>query len=175
MLSKQQLKSQEYLIPCFYCHIDVIVEMKAEAIKHWEGEVVCEACHGPRGEHVDVEDNSVKPDSIWTDSNVHMLCRDCHADVFESYNKSEHAKLLFGKDKKEKGVEVPSCISCHGAHGFKSETMIKEICLECHTPLPKTCIMETSKKYSHEIPMTCKSCHNSHALDLLQQNKKEGR
>ena len=73
--SMPQVKAQDYNNPCFFCHMNIIVEMKVKASKHWEASVDCEACHGPSGEHVDVEDNSIKPDSVWTNEDVHNLCR----------------------------------------------------------------------------------------------------
>jgi hypothetical protein len=160
-----QAPVQDYNNPCFFCHMNIIVEMKAKASKHWEASVDCEACHGPSGEHVDVEDNSIKPDSVWTNEDVHHLCRNCHDDIFESYKKSVHARHLLCEKKKDSCPKTPGCMSCHGAHGQKVMAEIKKLCLECHTPLPKTCNAEPPKEKSAENSLACKHCHNSHSLE----------
>lgn len=161
-------KSQDYKNPCFFCHMNVIIEMKAEAIKHWEAGVDCEACHGASMLHMDVEDNSIKPDSVWTDKNVHLLCKHCHDLSCVDYNKSLHAKWLFNPEKEET-KKAPSCITCHGYHGLKTNEVIREACLGCHPILPKTCELDSLKKGSQEKLMTCKSCHVIHSLDLQKK------
>jgi len=148
--------------------MNVIVEMKAEATKHWEAGVDCETCHGASGEHIDVEDNTIKPDSVWTDKNVHLLCKQCHDAAFLAYQKSTHAKWLLGP-KKEEIKKAPTCVTCHGAHELKTDKMIKEACLDCHTSLPKTCEIDSLKKAKQESMITCKSCHVIHSLEPVKK------
>jgi hypothetical protein len=167
VLFSLRAKAQDHNNPCFFCHMNVIVEMKAEATKHWEAGVDCETCHGASGEHIDVEDNSIKPDSIWTDNDVHILCKQCHDTSFLDYQKSTHAKWLIGSNEETK--KAPSCVTCHGAHGLKADKRIKEVCLECHTPLPKACEIDSLKKDPQESLMTCKNCHNTHSLEPVKQ------
>ncbi|HEX9973330.1 MAG TPA: cytochrome c3 family protein [bacterium] len=163
-----QANAQDNNNPCFFCHMNVIVEMKAEATKHYEAGINCETCHGASGEHIDVEDNSIKPDSVWTDKNVHLLCKQCHDASLLYYKKSVHAILLVGSNN-EKTKKAPSCVTCHGAHGLKADKKIKEVCLECHTPLPNSCEIDSLKKCLQESLMTCKNCHNIHSLELVKK------
>jgi hypothetical protein len=168
VLFSLRVKAQDYNNPCFFCHMNVIVEMKAEAVKHWEAGIDCETCHGASGEHIDVEDNSIKPDSVWFDKNVHLLCKQCHDASLLDYKKSVHAILLIGSNN-EKTKKAPSCITCHGAHGLKTDKKIKEVCIECHTSLPKACEIDSLKEDPQESLMICKSCHNIHSLEYVKK------
>lgn len=168
-LSTPVLKAQDYLNPCFYCHMDVLVEMKAKAPKHWQAGVDCEACHGPSEEHVDVEDNSILPNMVWTKKDVHNLCSRCHNSKFLSFEKSAHTKWL-NTEEKDTLKTVINCANCHGYHGLKKGKEIQNMCLKCHTVLPETCLIDTSKKAFSISPMTCKKCHDSHSLKLLKSS-----
>lgn len=161
-------KAQDYLNPCFYCHMDVLVEMKAKAHKHWNAGVNCEACHGSSMEHVDVEDNSILPDSVWTDRNVHNLCNNCHSGHFQAFRKSAHAKWLDSKSK-EKSKTIISCATCHGYHGFKDKNEIENDCLKCHKVLPKACVIDSTNKVPQTSTMNCKKCHNTHSLEIFKK------
>ncbi len=147
-------------ISCFFCHMEIIAEMKSLAVKHWEADTKCEACHGVSMEHLDVEDNSVKPDKVWTNATVHLLCKECHQDSFTSFVASSHAKLAV--EAKHDAAKAPNCSACHGYHGLKTEAEIKEKCLSCHHALPAACT--SGPGAAKEQAFTCKQCHDSHSL-----------
>jgi hypothetical protein len=168
-LSGTHAEAQDYNNPCYYCHMNVLIEMKKKASTHWENSTDCEACHGSSGEHVDVEDNTIKPDSIWTDKDVHNLCNNCHDDIFEHYAKSKHAKLFFA-DNETRVKKTPSCMTCHGAHGQKVSSEIETTCIVCHAPLPPICIVESPKEKSSENSFSCKRCHMIHSLARIPES-----
>lgn len=157
-------QEQDSSISCFYCHMNVIVETKAKAPKHWRSEVRCQACHGTSMEHIDAEDNSIKPEKLWNDSNVHELCRGCHSSPFVAYRESRHAQHLLSQEAAPARTGRPSCSSCHGFHGLRSEPEIMATCRRCHQQLPKRC--ESSGDAARNSGMNCKSCHNPHSLAL---------
>ena len=147
-------------ISCFFCHMEIIAEMKSHAVKHWEADTKCEACHGRSMEHLDVEDNSIKPDKVWNDATVHGLCKECHEHSFKSYVSSSHARLAMGP--KSGAPKAPNCSSCHGYHGLTSEIQIKDKCVSCHPALPAACASRPGAPDAQSLP--CKECHNSHSL-----------
>lgn len=153
-------------ISCFFCHMEIIAEMKAQAIKHWEAGTKCQACHGVSMEHLDVEDNSVKPTRIWNNATVHNLCRECHQHSFSTYLSSSHAKQAL--KAKPDAAKAPNCSSCHGYHGLKSEMEIMRKCRSCHESLPTACKGEPST--AKEVALPCKACHNSHSLLAIKKN-----
>jgi len=157
-------QEQDSSISCFYCHMNVIVETKAKAPKHWRSEVRCQACHGTSMEHIDAEDNSIKPEKLWSDSNVHELCRGCHGSPSAAYRESRHALRLLPQEAAPAQAKGPSCSSCHGFHGLRSEPEIMATCRRCHPKLPKRC--ETAGDEARSSGMNCKSCHNPHSLAL---------
>ncbi|MFB3905059.1 MAG: multiheme c-type cytochrome [Acidobacteriota bacterium] len=147
-------------ISCFFCHMEIIAEMRSHAVKHWEADTRCEACHGQSMEHLDVEDNSIKPDKIWNEATVHGLCRECHQPAFNSYVSSLHARLAM--NWKPDAVRAPNCSSCHGYHGLKPAPEIQEKCLSCHPGLPASCASRPGATNEQAFP--CKQCHDSHSL-----------
>lgn len=160
-----QSQDEALSISCFFCHMEIIAEMKAHAVKHWEAETKCEACHGVSMEHLDVEDNSVKPDKVWTDATVHQLCGECHQGPSEAYLASSHSKLAL--QGRPGAAKAPSCSNCHGYHGLKSQAELKQTCLSCHLTLPAAC---TSKSTAEEQNFPCKGCHDSHSLRTVNKN-----
>ncbi len=140
--------------------MEIIAEMKAHAVKHWEADTKCEACHGKSMQHLDVEDNSIKPDKVWNNTTVHRLCGECHEHSSKSYVCSSHAR--FAMEAKPGAAQAPNCSSCHGYHSLKSEVEIKEKCLSCHPTLPAACASRPGTTV--EQAFSCKECHNSHSL-----------
>ena len=153
-------------ISCFFCHMEIIAEMKAHAVKHWTADTKCEACHGTSIRHLDVEDNSIKPDKVWNNATVHGLCKECHQHSFSEYLSSSHARLAMMT--KQGMTKAPGCSSCHGYHGLKSEAEIKEKCLTCHPTLPAACSSQSGAAKEQAFP--CKKCHNSHSLLPVKKN-----
>jgi hypothetical protein len=108
---------------------------------------------------MDVEDNSVKPDRIFTHLDVHRLCKECHQESTVAYEKSAHAKLLFSGNT---AANAPSCLTCHGSHRLMKSEEIEASCVKCHTPLPKTCTSEPSQD-DHTSALSCQRCHTKHS------------
>ena len=153
-------------LSCFFCHMDVIAEMKAHAVKHWDADTQCATCHGKSVGHVDVEDNSIKPDKVWNNATVHGLCKECHQGAFARYGSSSHARLAMGAQPNT--AKAPSCSSCHGYHAFKSEVEMKKQCLSCHPTLPGACTSRPGSAKEQAFP--CKECHDSHSLLPVRRN-----
>lgn len=160
-----QLKTQDYLISCYYCHMDIIVEMKSKATLHWDSGVNCEACHGESEEHVDVEDNSIRPTMVWSDSNVQMLCKDCHKNSFREFQGSKHAGCCYS-DEQSSTEKIISCMTCHGAHGFKQVQEIEKLCIYCHSPLPEPCSLNPQLQKTSRETLSCHNCHQKHSLEM---------
>lgn len=161
-----QSQDEAINISCFFCHMEIIAEMKAHAVKHWEADTKCEACHGVSMEHLDVEDNSIKPDKVWNNATVHLLCKECHQDSFAGFVSSSHAKLA--TDAKPGAAKAPNCSGCHGYHGLKSEAEVKGKCLSCHQTLPAACGSQSDAAKGQAF--TCKQCHDSHSLVSVKKN-----
>jgi hypothetical protein len=162
-----QLKTQDYLISCYYCHMDIIVEMKSKSTLHWDSEVNCEACHGESVEHIDVEDNSIKPDFIWSDSTVQMLCKDCHENSFREVQESKHVSWYYS-DEKNNIEKIISCVTCHGAHGFKTIQEIEISCRNCHRSLPSSCSQDQDMQKTQDETFSCRICHDFHSLAIKE-------
>lgn len=160
-----QLKTQDYLISCYYCHMDIIVEMKSKATLHWDSGVNCEACHGESEEHIDVEDNSIRPTMVWYDSTVQILCKDCHENSFREFQGSKHAGYYYS-DEQSSTEKIISCLTCHGAHGFKQVQEIEKLCIDCHSPLPEPCSLNPQIQKSSQETLSCDNCHQSHFLEM---------
>jgi len=158
--------AQNYDNPCFFCHMNVLVEMKSAATLHWENEVQCSACHGESVKHIDVEDNSIKPDSIWTLFNVHQLCANCHSECCLLYTNSPHAVFLEDSINTN-ALDFPSCVTCHGSHTLKESSEIERECLECHNSLPEVCQTRKEKSEETQDIVSCTTCHSPHKVEIL--------
>lgn len=159
-------QSQDFNNPCFYCHMNIIVEMKSAAPQHWSSDVQCSACHGTSGEHVDAEDNSAKPDSVWTDMNVHNLCGSCHDEILDIYEQSGHAKFALGTV--ERDTIGATCVTCHGAHGLAAKTAIDTVCTRCHAALAQSCQPNQQHDAACAAQKACSVCHNAHSATLTE-------
>ncbi len=160
--------AQDYNNPCFYCHMNVLVTMKFDAAIHWEAEIQCVACHGASNEHIDEEDNSIKPDSVWNSLNVHQLCDNCHQEESTLYLKGSHSGYL--RDQASAGNdEFPDCTVCHGAHIVRKKNEIETTCLSCHTEPPETCNTQNLINETQNNFITCVACHSPHQLNLVSK------
>jgi hypothetical protein len=152
---------------CYFCHMDALLEIKAEAAKHWDAGVDCDACHGPSVEHVMVEDNSVLPEMVWNDGDMHGLCGNCHEDSLQAYKKSKHGRQLAGGGLEAADAKKPpSCATCHGYHGFKTEAAMQKECLVCHGSLPEVCRAAVAQ--AAEGQLACGGCHDAHTLSAVR-------
>lgn len=153
-------------VPCLYCHMPVVAEVKLNASRHWEAGIRCETCHGPSTDHIDVEDNSVPPDRVWDVRTAHKLCGKCHQASFESYRIRPHASLIMALEPDSAAPPAPNCSTCHGFHGLKSEPAIKKVCVGCHTQLPAAC--SSPRLDVSPDSFYCKECHESHSLHRVK-------
>jgi hypothetical protein len=155
-------QEQDFNISCFYCHMNVIVEMKVKAPKHWNAGVKCEACHGASMEHIDVEDNSVKPDKVWNNGNVNELCSGCHDAAFAVYRESAHARSFLSAAQNASRGAV--CSSCHGYHGFILGQEMVKTCKACHSRMPEGTKGRVRSTDSSGSQRNCIACHSHHSL-----------
>ncbi len=139
-----------------------------------QGQLQCEACHGPGGDHSGRvrrgQERSAMLSFLEADptpvEDQNRLCLSCHeADTGVAWHGGSHD-----------AGEV-SCASCHTVHTPKdpmSHPLTQnETCFSCHAE-QRT---ESRKPFSHPLhegTMDCASCHNAHggtaAGDLVESN-----
>ncbi len=110
-------------------------------------------------------------------------CKACHEDLYKSFVKTAHFKLITGKFKPAE----TGCEACHGpgeehinGGGDKSKirrfsemkpTAIAEACLSCHRRQPEQGNFLRSEHATNDV--TCTSCHDPHhakvTVKLLRQ------
>jgi DmsE family decaheme c-type cytochrome len=126
------------------------------------GQLQCEACHGPGGEHAPRvrrgEEHppimSFGPDDKTSISVQNGMCLNCHdGEIGFSWHSGPH------------NVDEIACADCHVSHASRDPVMQTstqpEVCFECHQ-LQRS---ETLKAFSHpffEGKMDCNGCHSSH-------------
>ena len=113
-------------------------------------------------------------------------CRKCHSKETEDYFQGMH-----GKEFQKKNPDVPSCVSCHGAHGILSEkdpespifhNNIIKLCVKCHEDeklmakyeqLPQPVVFKAFEKSVHGMAVeehgllvapSCIECHGAHEM-----------
>lgn len=111
------------------------------------------------------------------------MCKSCHEDVYKSFAKTAHYKLITGKFKPAE----TGCEACHGpgeehvsAGGDKSKirryeemkpAAIAEACLSCHNRQPERMNFLRSEHGVNDV--ACTSCHDPHfakvTANLLRQ------
>lgn len=163
--------SREGADTCFACHDDqqtLAIFRTKHAVPtdsqgpFGHGQLQCEACHGPSGEHAArVRRGEERPPSInfGADSATAVpvqneLCMNCHAgDEGIAWHASGH-------DSDEVG-----CADCHTSHAMRDPVMTTatqpEVCFDCHQYERS----QAMKPYTHpfrEGKMDCSGCHNSH-------------
>lgn len=112
----------------------------------------CEACHGPRSQHVTAPDASLK----FSTEQYSTVCLQCHQDGGRMYwQTSQHKTGDVG------------CVSCHTLMKKKSDKALlakdKEpaVCYSCHTTVKG----QMNKQSHHPVKegkMLCSDCHNVH-------------
>jgi DmsE family decaheme c-type cytochrome len=112
----------------------------------------CEACHGPRSEHVNAPDDSLKLST----EQYSAVCLQCHQD----------GGRMHWQNSQHKTGEV-GCVSCHtlmkkeSDKGLLSKADEPSVCYSCHATV-RGQMNKTSHHPVKEGKMACSSCHNPH-------------
>jgi len=137
------------------------------------GQLQCEACHGPGGDHAGrVRRGQERPSipyfgsaSATSVEEHNGQCLDCHnSDVGFGWHAGAHP------------VDEVACVDCHNSHtrvdAVLQTSTQPEVCYDCHQ-LQRS---ETMKAFSHPFfqgKMDCSSCHSPHgdnaATNLVRQ------
>ena len=132
---------------CLACHGDAAFAAEhaeradIDAVLSYEksihGEMIeCADCH--EGHLVFPIDD---PRSVVSRVKVSATCAECHSQVAEHYEKSEHAKALATNF-----AQAPTCTDCHGEHNIRevsdaespmSRPREVQVCLDCHLDSPE--------------------------------------
>lgn len=138
------------------------------------GQLQCEACHGPSGEHAArVRRGQERPapnaifgsDSATTVDDQNGLCLNCHT-----------SDAGFGWHGNDHDSNEIACADCHTSHTAQDPVLItstqSEVCFDCHQQ-QRT---QSLKPYAHPIrqgKMDCSGCHSTHGatsdLQFAQQ------
>jgi hypothetical protein len=155
--------------------------------EHWEGTahaqagVTCTACHGAAGE--------------WVDSPQVLQCATCHKPESEGFLQGRHgmrlaqglAPMTPSQSVLNMHVEAShrelTCISCHGAHDFDTQSAAVDSCIGCHNDEHSNEYLRSphhdlwKKEKRGELPpgsgVTCASCHmprEEHRDDIFVQH-----
>lgn len=123
---------------CSTCHATQTEDYKLSL--HSKGIATCTDCHG--GAHT-IQKESNLPISQRLQNHVET-CGKCHQGrVFESYQQSFHGIGVYLG-----GTEVPSCVTCHGAHAT----------LGPDDPASPVAVAN--------IPQTCSACHENSPANM---------
>lgn len=126
------------------------------------GQLQCEACHGPGGDHAGrVRRGQERPaifafgaESVTSIVEQNGLCMDCHApDTGFAWHGSGH------------DINDVSCADCHSSHTARDPVLTTstqaEVCFDCHQQ-QRT---QSMKPFAHPVrqgTMSCGDCHSAH-------------
>jgi DmsE family decaheme c-type cytochrome len=156
---------------CFQCHDDQVV-LAVFRTKHavpedpdspfGHGQLQCEACHGPGGDHAGrVRRGKERPpipafgsNSTSSIADQNANCMNCHLDdTGFAWHGSAHDD------------DTVACTSCHSMHTERDPVLATatqaDVCFDCHQQ-QRT---QSMKPYSHAVrqgKMDCTSCHSPH-------------
>ena len=172
-------------INCIHCHKDAPVKhsfhpqmLKANGTD-FSGDTSCKNCHGTH--------NVVSPKvkgSKWSAPNLTQSCGNCHKDIKEIYQTSQHS-LAFNNNIKG----APNCLTCHknnigkissGKNLAELKLRQEKLCLSCHLNDP-TILARTAPSagflnaYDHSVhgkaiqngnekAAGCVDCHTAHGI-----------
>jgi hypothetical protein len=133
---------------CVDCHADpnFLVQNKKlyEYYRNWRSSVhgqegvTCVDCHGgdpkaagKEGAHGGQAMSAANPVSPISYQNVPKTCANCHKDIYEGYQQSEHFKHLRDNPDEKQG---PNCVTCHGSVSVAVLNVgtVKQACERCH-------------------------------------------
>lgn len=122
---------------------------------------MCQTCHGPMAEHVDVGGSKETvnrrfgKDSPLTADEKNSVCLQCH-------EKGKQA-LWEGSTHQGKGL---ACMDCHSVHGGQMKNLkfpvVHEVCFQCHKDKKSEIMNRPSHHPIKEGKMSCNACHNPH-------------
>lgn len=163
--------SREGADSCFACHDDqqtLAIFRTPHAVPtdpsspFGHGQLQCEACHGPSGEHAGrVRRGEERPPSIGFGRDAmtavqvqNGMCMNCHvADTGSAWHGGDH------------DMNDVSCADCHSSHTARDPVLTTAlqpgVCYDCHQA-QRT---QAMKPYSHpfdEGKMDCGGCHQAH-------------
>lgn len=175
--------SREGADSCLSCHEDdaVLVLFKGAHANPTDpngpfghGQLQCEACHGPTGDHAGrVRRGNERPSpgavfgagSPTPVDTQNGLCMNCHT-----------SDTGFGWHGNDHDINEIACADCHTSHTAQDPVLVTatqpEVCFDCHQQ-QRT---QSLKPYAHPIrqgKMDCGSCHSNHGetndLQFVQQ------
>lgn len=177
-------------VDCAMCHGDVSGTHLFHAPGPDSGEpgygLACIDCHGSH----DITPPRARDDDP---ERLGTLCANCHDDVVEHFNRSEHGQAL------AEGVKgAPDCLTCHDKpvtkareprNGADLKVRQERVCLSCHLDdpevrariVPSAGFIAAYEKSVHGAALlngnaaaaNCVSCHGSH--DMKQGNDPDSR
>lgn len=126
------------------------------ALEHGGKGVTCESCHGPAKAHVESGGVATKIFQFTkaTPKQVEEKCLWCHVGEHPNFTRTAHGEAQI------------SCISCHSAHKFESQTELLKakqptLCYQCHTDV-KAAFMQPFHHRVDEGLLKCTDCHDPH-------------
>jgi DmsE family decaheme c-type cytochrome len=163
---------------CLSCHDDTVVtdifhtahgRPKDARSPFGQGQLQCEACHGPAGNHVKrVKKGEQRPPVIrfGRDSETpvavqNAMCLGCH-------EKNTAAQWHIGPHE----TNNVSCASCHDSHRKQDAVLARatqpDVCFTCHVAEKAQFL----KPYSHPVrqgKLGCSDCHAPHGTTAAKQ------
>lgn len=164
--------SREGADTCLSCHQDEAVLALFRGVHanptdprspFGHGQLQCEACHGPSGDHAGrVRRGRERPspsitfkvDDAASLEQQNGACLGCH-----------EANTGFGWHGSTHDIDAVACVDCHDSHVAKDPVLVTatqpEVCFDCHQQ-KRT---QSLKPYAHPIrqgQMACTGCHNPH-------------
>jgi hypothetical protein len=104
---------------------------------HKQEEVACVDCHGgnpgasdKKEAHGDGVGAADKASGIYFE-NVVKTCGDCHEDILEGFQESNHFEHMVAGEEEEQG---PTCVTCHGSINvvILNVNSVQAACVRCH-------------------------------------------
>lgn len=151
---------------CADCHEDIwksfakATHGKKEDPRTPAAKQMCQTCHGPMAEHVEVGGSRETVTRLFdkksplTAAEKNAVCLTCH-------EKGKQA-LWEGSVHQGKGL---ACVSCHSIHKGNPKNLqfpvVQQVCFQCHKD-KKAEIQRPSHHPIKEGKMSCVSCHNPH-------------